>query len=214
MATASCISLLLLYLHVFLILIQVMLEIVGIKYLQVGFKGNLFVSFGKEQPDLVFNTRKRTSMYSESGKKQVIVFQCEPTGELFFELMTSSSLNLPTERAVKVLGTTSIPLEHLIHPISKLPIERWFDLRPNPGVTVSKPISLLIALSLTAPTPAPYVVQMVRTGSFSKSPCFIPLPGRSLHLDSKTFILDEADNEIISLLMRCVKLKHTIFNLQ
>ncbi|KAG6648661.1 hypothetical protein CIPAW_07G161800 [Carya illinoinensis] len=182
-------------------LVEVMLEIVGIKYLQVGFKGNLFVSFGKEQPDLVFNTRKRTSMYSESGKKQVIVFQCEPTGELFFELMTSSSLNLPTERAVKVLGTTSIPLEHLIHPISKLPIERWFDLRPNPGVTVSKPISLLIALSLTAPTPAPYVVQMVRTGSFSKSPCFIPLPGRSLHLDSKTFILDEADNEIISLLM-------------
>lgn len=208
MATASHISLLLLYLHVFLILIQVMLEIVGIKYSQVGFRGNLFVSFGKEQPDLVFNTRQRTSIYSESGKKQVTVFQCEPTGELFFELMTSSSLNLPTERAVKVLGTTSISLEHLIHPISKLPIEKWFDLMPNPGVTVSKPFSLRIALSLTAPTPAPYVAQMVRTGPFSKSPCFIPLPGRSLHLDTKTFILDEADNEIISLLMRCVKLKH------
>jgi hypothetical protein len=177
-----------------------MMEIVGVKDLPVGSKNNLFISFGKKQPDLILNTRKRMSVSSESGERQVAVFQCEPTGELVFDLMTSLSFNLPIARQVEVLGSTSISLSSLLNP--KLSVENWFELMPTSGVTDSEPISLRIALSLTAPIPAPYVVQMVQMCPISKSSCFIPLPGRSHHANSWTCVLDEAGNEAISFLMR------------
>lgn len=193
----------LLYLHLFfLILIQIMLEIVGVKDLPVGSKSNLFISFGKKQPDLILNTRKQMRVSSESGEKQVVVFQCEPTGEIVFDLMTSLSFNLPIAKPVKVLGSASISLENLLNPIPTLYVENWFELMPNSGVVGSKPISLRIALSLTAPIPAPYVVQMVQMCPVSKGSCFISLSERSHHANSWTCVMDETDNEVISFLMR------------
>ena len=191
----------------FLTLIQIMLEIVGIKGLPARYKSSLFVSFGKNQPDAIFNAKKRISIDSESGEKQV-VFQCEPTGELVFELMTTSSFNLPVAGPVKVLGTTSISLENLLNPISELLVDKWFEMTPNSGVMDSKPISLRIALSLTAPFPAPYVVKMVSGLPFSKSSCFFPLHGTSQYVNTGTSILDESGNEVISFRMRCVALKN------
>ncbi|KAM3688597.1 hypothetical protein ACJW31_10G163000 [Castanea mollissima] len=177
--------------------VEIILEISGIKGLPAKCKSSLFVSFGKKQPDVIFNTRKQIRI-DESGEKQFAVFRCEPTGELVFELMTSSSFNLPIAGPVKVLGTSSITLENLLNPISKLLVDKWFEMSPSSEVMDSTPISLLIAVSSTAPFPAPYVVQMVHEHPFSKSSCFLPLHGTSQH----TCILDGSGNEIISFHMR------------
>jgi hypothetical protein len=176
-----------------------MLEIVGVKDLPLESEGNLFISFGKKLPDIILNTRKQMSISSESGEKQVAVFQCEPNGELVFDLMTSLSFNLPIAKPVKVLGSASISLDNLLNPIH---VENWFELMPTSGVVGSEPICLRIALSLTTPIPAPYVVQMVQMCPVSKGSCFIPLPGRSHHANSWTGVLEEAGNEVISFLMR------------
>ncbi|KAK7855107.1 glycine-rich domain-containing protein 1 [Quercus suber] len=181
--------------------VEIMLEIAGIKGLPAECKSSLFVSFGKKQPDVIFNTRKQIRM-DQSGEKQFAVFQCEPTGELVFELMTSSSFNLPIAGPVKVLGSSSITLENLLNPISKLLVDKWFEMSPSSEVMDSKPISLLIAVSSTAPFPAPYVVQMVHEHPFSKSSCFFPLHGTSRH----TCILDGSGNEVISFHMRYFEL--------
>lgn len=178
-----------------------MLEIAGIKGLPAECKSSFFVSFGKKQPDVIFNTRKQIRI-DESGEKQFAVFRCEPSGELVFELMTSSSFNLPIAGPVKVLGTSSITLENLLNPISKLLVDKWLEMSPSSEVMDSKPISLLIAVSSTVPFPAPYVVQMVHEHPFSKSSRFLPLHGTSQH----TCILDGSGNEIISFHMRYVKL--------
>jgi len=125
-----------------------MLEIVGVKDLPLESEGNLFISFGKKLPDIILNTRKQMSISSESGEKQVAVFQCEPNGELVFDLMTSLSFNLPIAKPVKVLGSASISLDNLLNPIH---VENWFELMPTSGVVGSEPICLRIALSLTTP---------------------------------------------------------------
>uniref|UniRef100_A0A5B7BIP7 Glycine-rich domain-containing protein 1 n=1 Tax=Davidia involucrata TaxID=16924 RepID=A0A5B7BIP7_DAVIN len=185
--------------------VEVLLEFVGVRNLPEGHKGSLFVSFSKTQPDTIFNAKRRLSILSESGEKQVALFNCQPTGHLLFELVSHSTSNLPILKPVKTIGSTSISLEDFLAPVSNLYVEKWLELVPSSGTVGSNPISLRVAISFTIPTPAPHVLHMVRSRPLSKSSCFFPLPGRVQFAKSWTHVIDESGNEIISLQMRDFK---------
>ncbi|KAF2295742.1 hypothetical protein GH714_033792 [Hevea brasiliensis] len=180
---------------------QVLLEIVGVKNLPEGHKGCLLVRFSKKQPDVFFNAKQKITILSESEEKQVASFQCEPKGELFFELISHSSSNLLVNKAFRTMGTASLSLQDYLNPVSKLSIEKCVELQPSSGNLSSKPICLRIAVSLTVPIQSPYVLHMVRSKSLSKT-CFFPLSGRVQHAKVWTHITDENDAEVISLQMR------------
>ncbi|KAF5947176.1 hypothetical protein HYC85_013133 [Camellia sinensis] len=163
--------------------------------------GNLFVSFSKKQPDLFFNTSRRLNILSESREKRVAAFQCEPTGELLFELLSTSPSNVPIAKSTKTLGTTLISLEDLFNPVSKLFEENWFELVPTSGIAESRLVSLRIALSFTAPVQAPYVLHMVQPQPFS-SGSFFPLPERVYCAKGWTHVVDGIGNVVISIQMR------------
>ncbi|CAK9148513.1 unnamed protein product [Ilex paraguariensis] len=181
-------------------LVEVFLEIVGVRNLPAGHTGSLFVYFSKKQPDVLFNTKRRLSIMSELGKKQVAALRCEPTGELLFELMSYLPSSLHTENSLKILGTTSIALQELLNSISKLSVDKWFDLVSSSEVVGSQPITLRVAVSVTPPVQAPYLVHMVRGHPLSSTSSF-PLPERFQQAKSWTCIVDEAGNEVISVRM-------------
>ncbi|PIA51894.1 hypothetical protein AQUCO_01000041v1 [Aquilegia coerulea] len=182
--------------------VEVLLEIVGVRNLPDGHNGSLSVFFSKKKPDAFFDERKRLSILSESKEKQVASFQCEPTGELFFELVCQMPSTLRISRPDKVMGTTSIALQNILDPVSKLSIEKWLELVPSSGPLDSKPICLRIAVSVTPPAPAPHVLHMVRSRPSLKSACFLPLPGSIQLGKSWTSLIDEAGNEIINIQTR------------
>ena len=122
---------------------------------------------------MFFNTKKKLTILSESGKKQVDSFQCEPTGELLFELLSHSASNLPGKKTCKTLGTASLSIREFLIPVSKLAVEKWLDLVPPSGNGSSKPIGLRVAVSFTVPTIAPHVLHMVRSRPLSKGSCFL-----------------------------------------
>lgn len=171
----------------------------AVKDLPVGHKGSLFVSFSKKQPDLFFNTRRRINISSES-EEMVSCFQCEPTGHMLFELISYSSSILSISKTPILLKSSTITLEDLLSPVSKLQVEKWFELMANSAVVGSKPI-LRIALSLTTVIFSSYVLHMVCTRPLSKS-CFLSLSGRFQNAKSWTCFVDEADNELMSIQMR------------
>ncbi|EEF35141.1 DNA binding protein, putative [Ricinus communis] len=183
-------------------IVEVLLEIVGIKNLPEGLKGSLFVTFSKKQPDVFFNVKRKLTILSESGEKQVASFQCEPKGELLFELVTCSPSNLLLTKAFKTMGTSSLSLHDFLNPVSKLSVEKWVELLPSSGNLSSKPIRLRIAVSSTAPVQAPHVLHMVHSRSLLKNSCLFPIPGRVQYAKSWTHIVDENGTEIISLNMR------------
>lgn len=160
--------------------VQVMLEFVSIRNLPEGHRGSLCVSLSKSQPDKFFNGKRSLSVFSESGEKQVASFQCQPTGNLLFELMSS------TPESPLTMGTTSINLEGLLSGDSNLSVEKWLDLVPGSGITESKPIGMRVAISVTVPTPAPFTLHMVRA--------------------PKTWsrVVDEEGNTVLNLQMRYV----------
>ncbi|KAJ7965859.1 Glycine-rich domain-containing protein [Quillaja saponaria] len=100
-----------------------MLEIVDVKDLPSGHKGSLTVSVSKRLTDLFFNTRKELTIFSQTGEKQVSVFQCKGTGEFILELISYPCSNLPVAVPPKVLATTSVCLDGLLHKTSKLSTE-------------------------------------------------------------------------------------------
>lgn len=181
-------------------MVEIMVEIVEVRGLPQGHKGNLFVTLHKKDRDAFFNTKRRLSIFSETRKKQVTVFQCELSGELVFELFSRTTSAFAITKPAKRLGTTRISLKDLFNPVSRLSVEKWFDLESNFGFTDCKSISMRIAFSFTPPIPAPYLLHMVQRGPFSNS-CFFPIPGRLLYLRSSR-ILDETGNELITLKMR------------
>ncbi|XP_065873751.1 glycine-rich domain-containing protein 1 [Euphorbia lathyris] len=181
-------------------IVEVFLEIVGVKNIPDEHKGSLLVSFSKKQPDAFFNVKRKLSILSKSREKQVASFQCEPKGELHFELISNSPSNLLVTRGFKTMGTASLSLQDFLNPVSKLAEEKWVDLLPSSGGMSSNPICLRIAISFTVPTEAPRVLYMVRPQSLSS--CFFPLPGKIQHVKGWTNITDEIDTEIISLQMR------------
>ncbi|XP_021275382.1 glycine-rich domain-containing protein 1-like [Herrania umbratica] len=182
--------------------VEVLLEFVGVKNLPDEKKGNLFVLFSKSQPDVFFNAKQKLSILSKSGQKQVASFQCEPNGELLFELASHSASNLPGTKTCKTLGTASLSLREFLVPVSKLAVEKWLDLMPSSGNGSSKPIGLRVAVSFTVPTIAPHILHMVRSRPFSKGSCFqLPLAGRVQAGKGCTRVIDETQADVIRLQM-------------
>ncbi|XP_024977761.1 glycine-rich domain-containing protein 1 isoform X1 [Cynara cardunculus var. scolymus] len=175
--------------------IEILLQCVEIKNLPEIHKGKVGVLFSKAQPDGIFNVKRKLSIQSELGQKQVAVFQCQPMGYLFFELVSQS-------KKTKTLGSCFISMEELSGPVSKLSVEKWLDVVPSSGTVGSEPIQLRVAASCTLPTPAPHVVQMLRSSPLSKTHCFFPLCGMVRFTRSWTRIIDAAGYEIIRLQMR------------
>ncbi|KAL2317584.1 hypothetical protein Fmac_031460 [Flemingia macrophylla] len=178
-------------------LAQVMLEIVDVRNLPSGHKGKLVVSFNRKEEDIVFNGKKQLSISSVSQGKQVAVFHCESNGELVLKLISRPSHNFKMVRPAKVLGKTSINLEDLQSVASKLPMEKWLDL--TSAVNWSKPISIRIGLSLTPPVSAPYLLHFVSMHHCKGSYFSFLLPRKSQQIKGWTNVVDEADNEIISI---------------
>lgn len=188
-----------------------MLEFVEIKNLPEGLKGNVYVLFSKTQPDTIFNVKRKLSIHSESGEKQVALFNCQPTGHLLFEVFAHSTSNLPISK-LKALGSTTISLEDFLVPVTSLSMEKWLELVPSSGIVTSKPIRIRAAISFTIPNPAPQVLHMVRSRPFSKGSCFFPLPQKVQFAKSWARITDEAGNELISLQMRYLYLHFRVVN--
>lgn len=180
-----------------------MVEFVGVRNLPEDHKGTLSVIFAKSQPDTIFNAKRRLSILSESGEKQVASFNCQSNGYLLFELVSRSPSNLKLSRPYKTLGSTSFSLEHFLNPVSTLSVEKWLELTPSCRVD-SKPIGLRVALSFSIPTPAPHVLHMVHSYPFWKRSCFFPFPGMLQFTQNGTRVIDEGCNEVISLQMRYV----------
>lgn len=180
---------------------QVVLEFVEVRNLPEGHKGNLFVSFCKIQPDILFDASRKLTILSESKEEQVASFQCEPTGELLFELVSYSSSTLPLTRASRTLGTTTLSLQDLLVPIPNLYVEKWLDLVPSSGNVNLKPICLRVAISCTIPVPTQRTLHMVHPRQI-KSSCFFPLPGKIKGAKSRMDVIDETGSKLISLQMR------------
>lgn len=181
---------------------EVMLEIVGVRNLHKGHKRDFFVSFSKSQPDRIFNAKKKLTILSENGEKQVAYFQCEPCGHLLLELMSPSSHGLPISKSVEVIGSTALSLEDLTCPASQLTMEKWLEVVPSTKIEALEPICIRVAISVTTPTAAPYVFHMVSSHAFSKFSCLFTFHGRIQYAKNWTHVIDDAGNEIISLQMR------------
>ncbi|PQQ01250.1 glycine-rich domain-containing protein 1 [Prunus yedoensis var. nudiflora] len=182
--------------------VEVLLEFVEVRNLPEGHKGSLFVSFSKTQHDLFFHAKRRLSILSQSGEKQVACFQCEPTGELLFELISRSPSHLPMKKTYKTLGSTSFSLQDFLIPLSKLDAEKWLEVVPTSGNENSKPIYLRIAVSFTIPSLAQHALHMVRSRPLSKSSCFLPFLGKDQDAKNFTHVIDETGTKLISLQMR------------
>ena len=159
-----------------------MLEFVGVRNLPEGHNGSLFVSLSKAGTDKIFNGRRIVKIGAESGEKQVANFQCQPTGNLQCELMSSS----PSVS----MGTMSISLEDFLSSDSDLTVEKWFDLVSSNTV----PIGLRVAISVTTPTPAPYTLNMLHPQQ--------PIPGKPQFTRELTAIVDEDGKMLLNLHMR------------
>ena len=178
------------------------MEFVGVKNFSEGQERGLFVLFSKSQPDAFFEAKRRLSILSQSREKQVASFQCEPTGELHFELLSQSSSNLSIRRSTKTLGSASLSMKDYLDPVSQLYVEKWLELVPSSGTMTSKPIFLRVAISFTVPVPAPYTLEMAQSHPFSKNACFFNLPVKAQHAKSWTHVTDETGTRFISLQMR------------
>lgn len=183
---------------------MVLLEFVGGNNFPKGLEGGLFVLFSKSKPDAFFDAKRRLSILSESKEKQVALFQCEPTGELLFELMSHSSSKLSLRRSTKTLGSAAFSMQDYLDPLSKLYVEKWLELVPSSGTMSAKPILLRVAISFTVPVPAPYTLELNQSRPMSKNTCFFNLPVRHQHAKNWTHVTDETGTRIISLQMRYI----------
>ncbi|CAN4079865.1 unnamed protein product [Withania somnifera] len=182
--------------------LEVMLEIIGMRNLPEVHKGGFFVSFSKSQPDRIFNAKKKLTIFSESGEKQVAYFQCEPCGHLLLELMSQSSRHLPISDSVKVVGSTALCLQDLTCPASHLTMEKWLEVVPSTKIEALEPICIRVAVSVTTPSGAPYVFHMVCFQAFSQISCFFTFRGRIQYAKNWTYVTDDAGDEILSLQIR------------
>lgn len=179
------------------------MEFVGVKNLPEGHKGNLLVVFSKSQPDIFFDAKRKLSILSEAGEKQVASFECEPTGELHFELISHSPSILPG-RSSKTLGSASLSMQDYLDPVSKLSSEKWLALVSDASTMISEPILLRVAISFTSPAPAPYTLEMIQSRPFSKNSCFFNFPVKPQHSKGWTHVTDETGTRFISLQMRYI----------
>ncbi|XP_020673788.1 glycine-rich domain-containing protein 1-like [Dendrobium catenatum] len=178
--------------------VEVLLEIVGIKNLPANEKGNVFVSFCKKKPDMFLNGSSRLSIFSETGEKRAAGFECEPAGDLVLNVTTKS-------KPAKTIGTMSISLDELMDPNAELSVEKWFELKLNNRRANSKPVCLHVAASFTVPVSSPHVFKMLKLHPLSVNACRFPLPGMAQHMRSWTHLVDGYGNDIITLQMRKLK---------
>lgn len=180
------------------------MEIIGVRNLPDGHKGKLSVVFSKTQPDSIFSAERRLTILSEVGEKQAASFQCEPTGELCFKLISSSPSKIPVSREPKSLGFASLSLKEFLFPVvTQLSVEKWLELTPSKGIKAdAKPITLRVAVSFTPPRRSPSILHMVQSRPSFKGSCFFPLIGKSRLAKSSTLIVDETQTELIRLQMR------------
>ncbi|KAL7605867.1 hypothetical protein Lser_V15G19886 [Lactuca serriola] len=173
--------------------IEILLEFVEIKNLPETEKGKVNVVFSKSHSDGIFNSKKKLVIQSESGQKQVAIFQCEPNGYLLFELVSTS-------KKPNSLGSCFFSLEEFL---GKVSVEKWLDLDLN--LVGSEPIQLKVAASCTFPILAPHVVQMLLHSSspFQKGCCSFPCVTR-FH-KNWMWIVDAYGDEIIRLQFRDMK---------
>ncbi|KAL6512958.1 hypothetical protein OROHE_019748 [Orobanche hederae] len=178
---------------------EVMLEFVGVRNVPEGHKGSLLVYFSKTQPDAIFNAKRTLEIFSESGEKQVASFQCQPTGHLLVELISCFPSSLQEPKSSKTVGTVLISLEEFMSPDSSLTVEKWLELVPSSNIVEPEAIGLRVAISVTTPNKAPYVLHMVRSRLFPTSSCLFPLPVGVQFGKSWTRVIDEAGNQVMSL---------------
>lgn len=167
---------------------QVFLEIVDVKDAAVNESETLYVSFTKKQPDMIFSECRTLSILSLTGDKNVAGFECEPSGDLILTLMAKSNANSNSERD---LGTTSISLDELTDPNSKLSIERWLQLKSKHCIVNSTPVYLRVAASCLMPSEAPRVFNI--GGS---------LYGKEANVNYWTNFIDGYGNEAVRVQMR------------
>ncbi|CAH1421329.1 unnamed protein product [Lactuca virosa] len=172
--------------------IEILLEFVEIKNLPETEKGKVNVIFSKSHSDGIFNSKKKLTIQSESGQKQVAIFQCEPNGYLLFE-------HLSTSKKPNSLGSCFISLEEF-H--GKVSVEKWLDLDLN--LVGSEPIQLKVAASCTFPILAPHVVQMLLHSSPFQKSCYSFSCVTRFH-KNWMWIVDAYGDEIIRLQLRDMK---------
>ncbi|XP_048495831.1 glycine-rich domain-containing protein 1-like [Beta vulgaris subsp. vulgaris] len=168
---------------------EVLLEIVGVEGIPQGHEEEFFIYISQKcQTNLRYTAKKKLSISSGSGKKQVVNLQSAPTAELLVELISSSSTT-KRRNSAKIISSATISLNDVLHPEQELSVDRWFELFPPSETKETKlPISLHISLSFTPPISAPYVLHMAPSGG----------------VVNKTSILDEAGNPVVALYMRCL----------
>lgn len=186
------------------------MEIVDVRNLPVGIKGNPYVVCSKKQPDAYFTAKQNLRISSKAGKKYVASIQCEPEGEMHFELMLQKPSHLPLTKQFRPFGSTSFSVSEFLASCSTLAMEKWFELVPNSANDSLKPVELRIAFSSTLPISAPNVLEIVHPRSLLQKSCFFTKPGKVKHSKSWTPITDEAGEEIISLQMRYFEIYHRV----
>ncbi|CAH9119101.1 unnamed protein product [Cuscuta epithymum] len=214
-----------------------MLEFVGLKNVPKKEEGRrLFVAFSKEGSDRVFHAKGRLDIPSPSpspmttmsngGEYLVTCFQCEPSGNLIFELMSepwsSSNNTLPLSHeplhVKKTMGSFSVSLGELLSAAissssfsnnnNKLvTMEKWFQIAvvtaDSNSSMISKPIFLGISISVSMPTKTPYVLHMIPASPRppkSKSSSLFHF--NTLKNQHWTRVVDECGDQIIHLQMR------------
>lgn len=171
-----------------------------IKNLPDNQKGNLSVSIRKKQSDRFFDDSCRLTIFSECGVKKVASFQCEPCGDLIVTVISNPSSKFSVTKQ-RTIGKSVLSLADLVDLDSNLSIDKWFELKTRSGNADSKPIYLRITASFTVPVPAPHLLYMAGSHTFSVGFCF------TLHINLQltrrwACFLDENGNEIISMQMR------------
>ncbi|KAK8480845.1 hypothetical protein V6N13_056988 [Hibiscus sabdariffa] len=110
---------------------EIMIEIVGVKDLPQGHKGSLFVTISKKQPDTFLNNKRSLSILSATSEKQAIVFLCEPKGHLvldlisykWFDLVSNSSLadSKPISLRIAFSFIPPSPAPYMLHMVQTPP---------------------------------------------------------------------------------------------
>ncbi|KAI3758416.1 hypothetical protein L6452_05977 [Arctium lappa] len=128
--------------------VEIMVEMIEVRNYH---KGNLVLSIKKKQNDMLFKGNNHFNICAKTEEPQAVIFQCEPNGDLFFQLMDGSS---------KSLGTCLISISELD---SKLASPIWLKFESDRSLSVT----LGIFISMTPPSPLQGIV--IKCGKLSGS---------------------------------------------
>ncbi|KAI3751925.1 hypothetical protein L2E82_23019 [Cichorium intybus] len=122
--------------------VEILMEIIEVRNLSSNHKGNLVLYVSKQQHDMLFKGKSQLTISTATEETQALLFQCEPKGDLFFELIDDSS---------KSLGTCSLSLSKLD---SKLATAKWLEFESG----FPLPVTLGIVISTTHPSLAQHIL--------------------------------------------------------